>query len=259
METTNTITTNIRIINRIAEENLKKAIFAAAKESEPTPEQIAKDKKWCEEGAKHRSKRTVEYSERDWYKKLMENLEIAEEYNTGSGDSRVDIVESIFRLTKAEENLLGDGFRKYDSRYEECVKLIDNAGLKADFDAWREQRQVRDCNGQPVRVGDIIRFPAIREVYGSPIENGYEAKVELTDEGLVWIAYPENAWVGFGWETTEHLHIPGVPFTAELAKYAEVIIKREQGFIRHPDHGDFMFPRVIVPDAEAPEIFVKKS
>lgn len=131
--------------------------------------------------------------------------------------------------------------------------------IKAAFDTWRERRQIHDCNGQPVRVGDIIRFPAIREVCGSPIENGYEASVNLTDEGLVWIAYPENAWVGLGWETTEHLHIPGVPLTAELAKCAEVIIKREQGFIRHPDHGDFMFPRIIVPNDITPEIFIKKS
>ena len=260
MKTTNTInTTNTRTINRIAEENLKKAIFAAAKESEPTHEQIAKDKKWCEEGAKLGSKRSVKYSERDWYKKLMENLEIAEEYNTGSGDSMIDIVESFFRLTEAEENLLGDVFKKYDSHYDECIKVIVHAGLKAAFDTWRERRQIHDCNGQPVRVGDIIRFPAIREVCGSPIENGYEASVNLTDEGLVWIAYPENAWVGLGWETTEHLHIPGVPLTAELAKCAEVIIKREQGFIRHPDHGDFMFPRIIVPNDITPEIFIKKS
>lgn len=260
MKTTNTINnTNNHNLNRVAEENLKKAIFAAAKESEPSPEQIAEDKKWCEEGAKLGRKRTVEYSERDWYKKLMENLEIAEEYNIGSGDSKIDIVESIFRLAEFEENCLFYSIYNHDERYDECIKVITDAGLKAEFDVWREQRQIRDCNGQPVRVGDIIRFPAIREVCGSPIENGYEAEVEMTDEGDVWIAYPENAWVGYDGEATEHLHIPGVPFTAELAKSAEVIIKREEGFIRHPDHGDFMFPRIHVPDSQGYQIFAKKT
>ena len=261
MKTTNTInTTNIRTINRIAEENLKMVILAAAKKSEPSAKQLAKDQKKCELETKRSGwKTTMTYPLWDWYKKLMNDLEITEEYYTGHGSSEINIVESIFRLAEVEENLLSDGIKRYDSRYKECIKLISDAGLRDEFYAWKLERQVYDRNGQIVRVGDIIRFPNITEVCGKPVKNGYETKVEMTDEGLVWIAHPENAWFGFNGEQAEHLHIPGVPFTAEFAKEAEVIIRWEEGFIRHPDHGDFMFPRIHVPGAEGYEIFVKKS
>lgn len=261
MKATNTINnTNNHHINRVAEENLKMVILAAAKKSEPSAKQLAKDQKKCELETKRSGwKTTMTYPLWDWYKKLMNDLEITEEYYTGHGSSEINIVESIFRLAEVEENLLSDGFKRYDSRYKECIKLISDAGLRDEFYAWKLERQVYDRNGQIVRVGDIIRFPDITEVCGSPVKNGYEAKVEMTDEGLVWIAYPENAWVGFGRDTTEHLHIPGVPFTAELAKAAEVVIRWEEGFIRHPYHGDFMFPRVHVPGSGEYQIFVKKA
>lgn len=253
--TTNTInTTNIRTISRIAEENLKKAIFAAAKDSEPTPEQIAKDKKWCEEGAKLGSKRYVKYSERDWYKKLMENLEIAEEYNTGSGNSKIDIVESVFRLAEFEEDCLFCKLWNHENFHNECMKLIANAGLGTEYDAWKKERQVYDRNGRVIRVGDIIRFPDITAVCGRPVENGFEAEVEITSDGVAWIAYPQNAYI-----EDEHLRIPGVLFTAELAACAEVIIRREEGFIRHPYCGDFIFPRILEPGEQGYQIFVKKS
>lgn len=274
MKTTNTINnTNIRNINCIAEENLKKAIFAAAKASEPSAEQIAKDKKWCEEGAKHGRKRTVEYCDRDWYKKLMESLEISEEYRTGRGHSEIDIVESIFRLTEHEEKFSFGSYRSrrryyneekdrcdiQDNFYDECMKLITDAGLASEYNAWLAERQVHDRNGQVIRIGDIIRFPDITEVCGSPVENGFESRVDMTDNGLVWIAYPEKAWFGYNGEPSEHLHIPAVPLTAELAKSAEVIIKREEGFVRHPHLGDFILPRIHVPASEKPQIFVKKA
>lgn len=261
MKTTNTINnTNIRNINRTAQETLKKVILTAAKKSKPSAKQIAKDQKECEaETNRYGYKVTISYLLWDWYQKLMDNLGISEEYYTGHGNSEIDIVESMFRLAEFEENCCFRSIYNHDERYDECIKLITDAGLKAEFDNWRTQRQVCDCNGQPVRVGDIIRFPNITEVCGKPVENGYEARVDLTNTGLVWIAYPENAWFGFNGEKTEHLHLPGVPLTAELVKSAEVIIKREEGFVRHPDHGDFMFPRVHAPSSKEYQIFVKKS
>lgn len=258
MKTTNTIN-NTNNINSIAQENLKKVILAAAKKSEPSAKQIAKDQKKYEAVIKLSDWKTMIYPLWTWYKKLMDNLEISKEYYTGHENSEIDIVESMFRLTEFEENCQFHSIHNHDNRYKECIKLLTDAGLKAEFDVWREQSQLRDGNGQPVRVGDIIRFPNITEVCGKPVENGYEARVDLTAEGITWIAYPENAWFGFNGEKTEHLHIPGVPLTVELAKSAEVIIRREEGFIRHPDHGDFMFPRVYPPQSKENQIFVKKS
>ena len=126
MKTTNTINnTNIRNINRIAEANLKKAIFAAAKEREPSAKQIAKDQKRCAELDKRNGgKHSVIYRTWDWYKKLMENLRITNEYKTGKGRTRIDIVESIFRLTEAQENLLGTEER----RKEFAMYLRNNGG-----------------------------------------------------------------------------------------------------------------------------------
>ena len=100
MKATNTINnTNNHHINRVAEENLKMVILAAAKKSEPSAKQLAKDQKKCELETKRSGwKTTMTYPLWDWYKKLMNDLEITEEYYTGRGSSEINIVESIFRL-----------------------------------------------------------------------------------------------------------------------------------------------------------------
>ena len=261
MKTTNT-NTNINSYNNnsIAQETLKQVILAAAKKSKPSAKQIAKDQRECDEHEKiYGYKIKTLYPLWDWYQKLMDNLEISEEFHAGHGNSGIDIVESMFRLAELDDNCRFCSIYNHEEHYNECIKLITNAGLKAEFDNWRAQRQVYDCNGQPVRVEDIIRFPHITEVCGKPVENGFEARVNMTKTGLVWIAYPENAWFGSNGEEAAHLHLPGVPLTAELAKTAEVIIRREEGFVRHPDHGDFMFPRIHEPSSKEHQIFVKKS
>lgn len=256
MKTTNTINnTNIRNINRIAEANIKKAIFVAAKENEPSAKQIARDQKRCAEREKRiGGKCFVTYHTWNWYQELMNNLRITNEYRTGKGRTRIDIVESIFRLTEAQENLLGDAFKKRDSRYDDCIRLIDSAGLRNEFEAWRLARQVHDRNGQMIRVGDIIRFSNITEVCGRPVENGFESKVTLDFEGNVLIAYPVNPWV-----ENDVLHVQAILISAEIAKHADVIIRREEGFVRHAYNGDFRLTCIEMPDLEAPEIFVKKS
>lgn len=269
MKTTNTInTTNIRNINRVAEENLKQAIFAAAKESEPSAKQIARDQKRCAE----REMRTggkcfVTYHTWNWYKNLMDNLAVSEEYYTGNGTSEIDIVESVFRLAEHEEKFTfgthrnqrkyyDEGVETYLSQhnyYDECIKLIVDAGLESEYNAWKAERQVSDCWGRVIRVGDIIRFPNITEICGQPIVDGFETKVTVDVGGNVLIAYPVNPWVEDG-----VLHVQGIPFTAELANRAEIIIRREEGFVRHPYDG-FRLTCIEMPDIEDVEIFVKKS
>lgn len=278
MKTTN----NTNYISSDAQEKLKNIILASAKESEPSAEQIAQEQKETEEAKKSgRSWRVYLHDTWKWYKNLMDNLGISDEYYTGNVPPAIDIdiVESLFRLAEHEEKFLF-GFhrsqRKYynedigtylDQRnfYDECIRLITDAGLLSEYNAWLAERQVHDRNGQVIRVGDIIRFPEITEVCGRPVENGYEAEVSVTNDGLVWIGYTENAWFGYDGEPgydgkpAKHLHIPGVPLTAKLAACSEVVIKREEGFVRHPYHGDFYLPRVHVPASEEPQIFVKKS
>ena len=255
MKTTNTINnTNIRNINRIAEANLKQAIFAAAKENEPSAKQIARDQKRCAELDKRNGgKHSVIYRTWNWYKKLMENLRITNEYKTGKGRSRINIVESIFRLTEQEENYLYVNRGRHDNYHEECMKLIAAADLETEYSDWKLARQVYDRSEHVIRVGDIIRFPDITEVCGRIIENGYESKVDIDYGGNVLIAYPVNPWIEDG-----VLHVQGIPFTAELANRAEIIIRREEGFIRHPYDG-FRLTCIEMPTIEDVEIFVKKS
>jgi hypothetical protein len=272
MKTTN----STNYIGSDAQERLKNIILASAKESEPSAEQIAREQKESEESMKKGGARRV-FLHNTWngYKKLMDNLGISDEYYTWNVSSviDIDIVESIFPLAEHEEKFLF-GFhrsqRKYynedigiyldqENFYDECIRLITDAGLISEYNAWLAERQVHDRNGQVIRVGDIIRFPEITEVCGRPVENGYEASVTVTNNGLVWIGYPENASFAYNGEQSEHLHIPGVPLTAELAACAEVVIKREEGFVRHPHHGDFILPRIHEPASEKPQIFVKKS
>ena len=202
MKNTNVNNTNNRNITEAAQENLKKVILDAAKKSEPSAKQIARDQKKCETEFKRTGCKTVQtYPLWNWYKKLMENLEISEEYYTGHGNSEIDIVESIFRLAEHEEKFLPgwgsytryyhddvlDTYLPQGSYYDECMKLIADAGLESEFNAWYAERQLYDCNGEAVRVRDIIRFPNITEVCGKPVENGYETIVTVTKNGLVWI------------------------------------------------------------------------
>lgn len=246
---------NTNTINNEMQEKLKFAILVAARMREPSAEQLAKEQKECEEYAKRNEggQRIITHPIWEWYKNLMDNLEISEEYYTGKGVSSIDIVESFFRFAEFEENNCYGVTFGPKSYPEECTKLIAAAGLDNEFAVWKAERQVYDRNGQVVRVGDIIRFPNITEIFGHSIENGYEAKIHLTKEGLVWIGHPENAWL----DDDEHLHLPGIPLTAEHAKCAEVVIAREEGFVRHPHRGDFVLPRLHVPGSGNYEMYVK--
>lgn len=266
---------NNNTINNETQEKLKNAILVAARMSEPSAEQLAKERKECEEYAKltgGMGKKIFRHGRWNWYKKLMDDLKISEEYYTGKGTTEFDIVESIFRLTEHEEKFTFGWCRSQrrcydenegryvtqDNFYDECMKLITDTGLESEFNAWKEERQLYDCNGQVIRVGDTIRFPDITEFCGILVENGYETKVYVTNEGLVWIGYPHKAWISCE-NGHEILRIPGIPLTAEISNRAEVIFKREEGFVRYQILGNFAHPHVHMPASDEAEIFVKKS